>query len=105
MVNPKWGPRIKSFGISPCNRANWLIFNYNNSEFGICSLYVDNDYIQRANFWSCLTLLPDIPWMFGGDFNMIEAHEDKLGGLPFSWKEQEKLFWNMFKQSKCFIDL
>ncbi|XP_059077178.1 uncharacterized protein LOC131876287 [Cryptomeria japonica] len=73
-------------------------------DFGICSVYAANDYTERSMFWSWLSSLPDIPWMFGGDFNMIENQEDKLGGLPFSWKEQERLTWNNFKRTKSLFD-
>lgn len=24
---------------------------------------------------------------------MVEHHQDKLGGLPFEWKPNEKFFW------------
>ena len=72
LLNPKWGLRIKSHGISPCNRAIWLILEINNRQFGICVVYASNDYSERASFWSWLNLLPDVLWVFGGDFNMIE---------------------------------
>lgn len=28
----------------------------------------------------------DIPWILGGDFNMIENQEDKHGGIEMDWK-------------------
>lgn len=104
LLSPKWGPKIKIFGFSPCNRAIWLIFNHNDMEFGVCSVYAANDYMERSSFWTWLTSLPDIPWMFGGDFNMVENQEDKMGGLPFSWKDQERLTWNNFKRAKSLFD-
>jgi hypothetical protein len=104
LLSPKWGPRIKCHGISPCNRALWLILEINNRQFGICAIYASNDYSERASFWSWLSLLPDIPWVFGGDFNMIENQEDKMGGLPFSWKDQERKTWYNFKISKSLFD-
>ena len=87
LVSPRWGSRIKSFGLSPCNRVVLLILNHNNMDFGICSIYATNDHNKISMFWSWLSSLTDIPWIFGGDFNMLENQEDKMGGLPFSWKE------------------
>lgn len=37
--------------------------------------------------------LEDIPWIFGGDFNMVEHPQDKSRGNKFKWKPNEKFFW------------
>ncbi|XP_059064486.1 uncharacterized protein LOC131856648 [Cryptomeria japonica] len=31
----------------------------------------------------------EIPWFFGGDFNMIESQEDKIGGNSFNWNNND----------------
>lgn len=56
-LRPKWGPKIKSFGFSPHNRAIWLSFNHNDMDFGICFVYATNDYTKRSMFWSWLSSL------------------------------------------------
>lgn len=39
-----------------------------------------------------------------GDFNMIENKEDKSGGIPHTWKGNERLFWVNLKRNFNIID-
>lgn len=94
LINPKWTKYIMDKGRSPCNSSVWASFCFNNVSFGICSVYAPNDPMERADLWLWLTSLPDIPWILGGDFNMIESQIDKSGGRPFSWKLAEIDHWN-----------
>lgn len=51
-----------------------------------------------------MTTLPDIPWLVGGDFNMVESQQDKSRGNPFIWKDNEKIHWNKLINSKTLFD-
>ncbi|XP_059066391.1 uncharacterized protein LOC131857706 [Cryptomeria japonica] len=104
LVSPKWSNYITNHGISPCNRAVWVTINHNNNCFGICSVYASNAWNERISLWDWINDLPDLPWIVGGDFNMVESQIDKEGGLPFTWKDREKLHWDRMKRNKLFFD-
>lgn len=104
LVNPKWGSVISCNGISPCQRAVWFTMTINNKSVGFCSIYVPNDTKGRITLWNWLSTLPDIPWYFGGDFNMVESQTDKIGGNPFKWKDYENLHWSNFINTKNLFD-
>ncbi|GLJ49275.1 hypothetical protein SUGI_1041170 [Cryptomeria japonica] len=104
LVHPKWSSCIIDHGVSPCNRAVWVTIKYNNNSFGICSVYASNDWKERITLWDWIDNLPDLPWIVGGDFNMIESQADKEGGLPFTWKDGEKLHWDRMKINKLLYD-
>lgn len=72
LIYPKWKASILCSEISPCNRAVWVSIKDGDSTFGICTVYAPNDYRERADLWQWISSLPDIPWIVGGDFNMIE---------------------------------
>ena len=104
LVNPKWGSFITNNGVSPCQRAVWFIISIDNRPMGFCSIYAPNDAKGRISLWNWLVTLPDIPWLFGGDFNMVESQIDKVGGNPFIWKDCENLHWSKFIFSKNLFD-
>lgn len=104
LIIPKWSPYITGKGVSPCNMVVWVTMNINSLSFGIFSIYASSDYKERENFWSWLTSLPNILWFVGRDFNMIESEKDKVDGLPFAWKDGEKIHRNRMKQCLYLCD-
>lgn len=63
--------------------------------------------MERLELWEELqSIIPDgdIPWIIGGDFNVILNEDEKLGGLTFD--QQEALdfkflnFWTNHKNFK-----
>jgi hypothetical protein len=104
LINNKWEKCITNSGCSPCHRAVWVTLHHDNNTFGVCAIYASNDPKERIELWKWITDLPDIPWLFGGDFNMVESHLDKSGGNPFHWKDNERSFWNKLLSSKCLFD-
>lgn len=49
---------------------------------GIGSIYASNNHRERTQLWQWMvSYLPEVPWVFGGDFNMVEFPEDKWGGV------------------------
>lgn len=89
LINPKWSKHIVDKGRSPCNSVVWASICINNVTFGVCSIYAPNEPQERAELWLWISSLPDIPWILGGDFNMVESQKDKSGGRPFNWKPAE----------------
>lgn len=84
LVSPRWANFITANGCSPCNRAIQASVNINNTLLGICNIYGSNNYNERIALWDWIASLPDIPWIIGGDFNMVEHGEDKMGGTTFN---------------------
>lgn len=55
------------------------------------NIYASNDSEKHATFWQWMVNeFPNAPWLFYGDFNMVECHEDKEGVLPVSLPTREK---------------
>ncbi|KAF3641089.1 hypothetical protein FXO38_21510 [Capsicum annuum] len=51
---------------------------------------------ERVVLWDSLTDLSDsyqVPWLIGGDFNVIRSEEEKLGGLPVTFNETHETQW------------
>ena len=82
----------------------WAIIDFNGSSFGVCSIYAPNEVKDQIILWNLLCNLSNIPWILAGDFNMVENQEDKLGGLPFAWKHQEKIYWDQCKHKLNLFD-
>lgn len=72
LVANKWKPYLTNLGVSPCNKVVWATFERCDAKFVVCSIYAPNDYLNRSELWRWLAGLPDVPWVLGGDFNMIE---------------------------------
>ena len=83
LVGPKWRKKIDKWGNSPCNRASWITFKFDNFEFGLCSIYAPNEHLDRIKLWQWIAYLPSIPWIISRDFNMIERPQDKSRGAKF----------------------
>lgn len=65
-------------------RAQWLILQWGGLTCGFLNLYALNHESACAGFWSQIAnALPSVDeWCIVGDFNMIEASEDRRGGGP-----------------------
>ncbi|XP_060210653.1 uncharacterized protein LOC132637604 [Lycium barbarum] len=53
-------------------------------------VYAKFDREEREEFWESMVELAnqhDLPWIIGGDFNVIVSDEEKQGGLPVSSNE------------------
>ncbi|XP_019238868.1 PREDICTED: uncharacterized protein LOC109220945 [Nicotiana attenuata] len=62
-----------------------LIDTDEHKEFIITLVYAKCDAIERIELWDTLYALASdmtLPWLVGGDFNVIWDEEDKFGGLP-----------------------
>ncbi|XP_019255146.1 PREDICTED: uncharacterized protein LOC109233735 [Nicotiana attenuata] len=59
-------------------------------EFMITLVYAKCDHFDRIELWDSLYYLAQdmtIPWLVGGDFNVIWDEEEKFGGLPVPLNE------------------
>ena len=55
-------------------------------------VYVKCDHLEKINLWDSLYSLADhmdLPWLVGGDFNVIMNEDEKIGGLPVFPDEYE----------------
>ena len=105
LIHPKWESYIDSHGCSECQRVIWVVIKQGESVFGVCNVYASNNYRERSELWEwCCVHLPKIPWVFVGDFNMVEHRIDKAGGLPHCWKGNEMYFWFKFKRKFNLVD-
>ncbi|XP_070022763.1 uncharacterized protein [Nicotiana sylvestris] len=53
-------------------------------------VYAKCDVIERIELWDSLYAMASdmtVPWLVGGDFNVIWDEEEKFGGLPISLNE------------------
>lgn len=75
-----------------------------NSTFGICSIYASNDCRERENMWEWISNLEDIPWVLGGDFNMVINPQDKQGGNKVEWKGTERIQWERMTNKLKLLD-
>ncbi|XP_019242662.1 PREDICTED: uncharacterized protein LOC109222805, partial [Nicotiana attenuata] len=59
-------------------------------EFVLTLVYAKCDAIERIELWDSLYYMANdmtIPWLVGGDFNVIWDEEEKFGGLPVHLNE------------------
>ncbi|KAG5599866.1 hypothetical protein H5410_031236 [Solanum commersonii] len=55
-------------------------------------VYVSCNAINREELWNSIQQISShfsLPWLVGGDFNVILSLEEKLGGLPVYYQETE----------------
>ena len=84
LISNKWEKHITNNGCSPCQRAVWVTLQYDDKTFRVCVIYASNDPKERIELWKWLIGQPYMPWLFGGDFNMIESQDDKSVGHSLS---------------------
>ncbi|XP_060170505.1 uncharacterized protein LOC132601442 [Lycium barbarum] len=51
----------------------------------VTMVYAKCDEVETVNLWDCLCNISatmSMPWLIGGDFNVILNEEEKIGGLP-----------------------
>ncbi|XP_019226036.1 PREDICTED: uncharacterized protein LOC109207552 [Nicotiana attenuata] len=67
-----------------------LLHTESHFEFVLTLVYAKCDVIERIELWDSLYYLAQnmtVPWLVGGDFNVIWDEEEKFGGLPVSLNE------------------
>ncbi|XP_060211805.1 uncharacterized protein LOC132639371 [Lycium barbarum] len=64
-----------------------LLFQDWNKSLMVTMVYAKCDHLERISLWDSLYSLADqmeLPWLVGGDFNVIMNEDEKIGGLPVS---------------------
>lgn len=105
------GPRLKSCvtlnGSLPSGKAVWTHIEHPElGRIGVVAIYAPNNKDARAALWSELseTLDPSRPWVFAGDYNMIERPQDRKGGSGKLVEGPEKQKWLHLKRKFCLED-
>lgn len=102
LIASKWAPFISESRCSPCTRVVWVTI-INDDINLVCVLQTPQITIGRkVNCENGFLPLSNVPWIIGGDLNMVEQKEDKIGGNPKSWKRNELYVW---EKSKRFLNL
>ncbi|XP_019224926.1 PREDICTED: uncharacterized protein LOC109206551 [Nicotiana attenuata] len=83
-----------SQAMSNVSNKIWLTLKLNHTEskveFVLTLVYAKCDAVERIELWDSLyDIASDInlPWLVGGDFNVIWDEEEKFGGLPIHINE------------------
>ncbi|XP_070008075.1 uncharacterized protein LOC142165179 [Nicotiana tabacum] len=69
-----------------------LLNNQSHKEFIVTLVYAKYDAIERIELWYTMYSLASdmtLPWLVGGDFNVMVDNEEKFGGRPVSLNEIE----------------
>ena len=90
-----WRDAILDRGIVVPGRAQWILLQWGEIRLGLLNLYAPNHASARTVFWTQITdALPSADeWCIGGDFNMIEAPEDRCGGGHVTVHGSELAAW------------
>ncbi|XP_019242252.1 PREDICTED: uncharacterized protein LOC109222340, partial [Nicotiana attenuata] len=67
-----------------------LVHTETHVEMVLTLIYAKCDHIERIELWDSLYAMASdmsVPWLVGGDFNVIWDEEEKYGGLPVSINE------------------
>lgn len=95
-VSPRLTPYVTAHGICCAGRAIWIcIDNEKFGRLGFLGIYAPNSSGERAALWRELSTCIDSShrWIVGGDFNMIEATSDQIGGLGTTIAGSERRAW------------
>lgn len=101
------GRIISASGVVPSQRAAWCHLEH--PKFGkieVLVVYAPNFDSERATLWNELADLLDKnrEWIVAGDFNMVEALQDRRGGSGRILNGREKSAWNRFSRRLCLED-
>lgn len=56
-----------------------------------CVLFIYQMIVGKSGVMEVDVFSSWYPWIIGGDLNMIEHLEDKIGGMSMEWKGGERL--------------
>jgi len=65
---------------------------HNGNQFLVTLVYAKCTAVERLRLWKDIYAIGDnhsLPWMVGGDFNVVMGEEEKIGGLPVYLHEYE----------------
>ena len=79
-------------------RAQVVTVQYHGDILGVLNVYAPNHASARAEFWSRIasSLARVDCWCMGGDFNMLESPDDRVGGSQTSVRGRELAVGNNY---------
>ena len=86
--------------------AQVVTVQYHGGILGILNVYAPNHASARAEFWSRIasSLLRANCWCMGGDFNMLESLDDRVGGSQTSVHDRELAAWELLCMTMRILD-
>ena len=82
ILSDKWMPLLIHSHQVMSRRAHYLLLKFGDVVYGFLNIYAPNDRGARKGFYT--QIVQQLPhadhWCMGGDFNMIEAPRDRVGG-------------------------
>ena len=105
-VAEAWQSAVRDRVIVVPGRAQYITMQYHDAVIGILNVYAPNQASARADFWALLAAaLPRVDsWCIGGDFNMLESPEDRIGGSHVTVHESELAAWEQLCMSLRIFD-
>ena len=87
-------------------RAQFVTMQFHDALIGVLNVYAPNHASARAEFWASLAAaLPRVDsWCVGGDFNMLESPEDRIGGGHVTVHGRELAAWEQLCMSLPILD-
>lgn len=107
VVNPQLATNIIQHGVILQSQGVWIQIDHPmTGKLGIANIYAPNSSTDRITLWRHLfdTLEASIPWIFIGDWNMVENFQDQRSGTNSPLAGKEKRVWNHFKRRLNLID-
>ena len=106
-IADSWRSAVVDRGILIPGRAQWMLVQWGEIRLGLLNLYAPNHESARADFWS--QIADSLPmadeWCIGGDFNMLEAAEDRCGGSQITVRGSELAAWERLCMSLRIVDV
>ncbi|XP_057873595.1 uncharacterized protein LOC131079610 [Cryptomeria japonica] len=89
---PWLAKHVVDSGSDPNHHCVWATTLINGMLVGFCSIYVPNSSLERTSLWEWLRYyLPNVDWVLGGDFNMVEHPSYR------SWNSSTRLSHSEFE--------
>lgn len=99
-VAPRLAANVGQSGTIMDNRVHWFILKgIAGGDIGIANVYAHNNVSDRCLLWERMILeLPLVcRWIMAGDFNMVEARQDKTNPCGRLIAARERLMFNNLK--------
>jgi hypothetical protein len=100
LLHPKWSKKVVTTGAVMTNRAQWIMLSgLLGGDLGFVNIYAYNDTPGQAQLWTDLAIaLPaNCKWIVAGDFNFVEARNDKTNSCSRMVPLAERMVFNDLK--------
>ncbi|KAL3677860.1 hypothetical protein R1sor_020816 [Riccia sorocarpa] len=99
--------KIRGFGIGQGQDIDpkfiWRSFTINGETLDIAGIHGPNEAVQRIDFWNTVrNTLPDLPFLFMGDFNNVEVNADSSSRVNHMSAEEFTAFFQLLHHLNTF---